>query len=61
MERREHDLGQGLEGRLCEAPRGRPSVLVQVPLRQGRQTDFYLGPHQPCSCLQRTDCNFRTV
>ena len=29
-----------------------------VPLKQGCQTR---GPHQPHSCLQRAECNFRTV
>ena len=28
---------------------------------QGCQTHFHQGPHQPCSCLQRAECNFRTV
>ena len=28
---------------------------------QGCQTHFHRGPHQSCGCLQRTECNFRTV
>ena len=30
-------------------------------LKQGCQIHFHLGPHQPCGCLQRVECNFRTV
>ena len=30
-------------------------------LEQGCQTHFHRGPHQPCSSLQRAECNFRTV
>ena len=30
-------------------------------LEQGGQTHFHLGPHQPCSCLQRAECNLRIV
>ena len=28
---------------------------------QGCQTHFHWGPHQSCGCLQRAECNFRTV
>ena len=30
-------------------------------LRQGCQTHFHQGPHQPCSCLQKAEYSFRTV
>ena len=30
-------------------------------LDQGCQTHFHQGPHQPHSCLQRAECNFRTA
>ena len=30
-------------------------------LGKGCQTHFHRGPHQPHSCLQRAECNFRTV
>ena len=30
-------------------------------LGQGCQTHFHQGPRQPCGCLQRAECNFRTV
>ena len=30
-------------------------------IEQGCQTYFHRGPHQPRSCLQRAECNFRTV
>ena len=28
---------------------------------QGCQTHFHQGPHQPCSCFQRSECNFRAA
>ena len=33
----------------------------QDPLRQRCQTHFHQQPHQPHGCLQRAECNFRTV
>ena len=32
-----------------------------VGLQQGCQTHFHQELHQPCSCLQKAKCNFRTV
>ena len=29
-------------------------------LEQGCQTLFHRGPHQPCGCLQRAECNFNS-
>ena len=52
------------------SPQARRSFLPQtLPvcafcnclLEQGGQTHLHWGPHQPCSCLQRAKCNFRTV
>ena len=34
---------------------------TQIHLEQGYQTHFHQGPHQPRGCLQRAECNFRTV
>ena len=37
------------------------SEMSANSLEQGCQTHCHRGPHQPCSCLQRAECNFRTV
>ena len=34
---------------------------ISIVLKQGCQTHFHQGSHQPHSCLQRAECNFRTV
>ena len=33
---------------------------VFITIYQGCQIHFNWGPHQPCGCLQRAECNFRT-
>ena len=51
------------------APRLKAGVILQL-MQHGGQTgssnpgvsnSFLLGPHQPHSCLQRAECNFRSV
>lgn len=37
------------------------TLSTTVPIRQGCQTNFPRGPHWPHGCLQRPECNFRTV
>ena len=49
---------------LSEQTKKRKSYLLQqhgLDLEQECQTHFHRGPHQPHSCLQRAECNFRTV
>ena len=36
-------------------------ILSHIYLCQGCQTHCHQGPHQPLGCLQRAECNFRTV
>ena len=42
---------------------GAPQMLQGLCLlgRAGLSNSFLLGPRQPCGCLQRAKCNFRTV
>ena len=40
---------------LCES--GKKLMIYS----RGVKTHFHRGPHQPRSCLQRADCNVRTV
>ena len=40
---------------------GRENCTGSSFIRQGCQTHFHRGPHQPLSCLQKAECNFRTV
>ena len=43
---------------------GHTNVLQDELLKgidQGCQTHFHPGLHQPRGCLQRAECNFRTV
>ena len=40
-----------------KVPGKNPSLCL---LAQGCQTRFHQGPHQPCSCLQRAECNFNS-
>ena len=35
--------------------------VAEYPVGQGCQTHFHRGPCQPRGCLQRAECNFRTV
>ena len=39
----------------------RHTTEMQNTLLQGCHTHVRWGPHQPCGCLQRAECNFRTV
>ena len=36
-------------------------MYITVTIVQGCQTHCHQGPHQPCGCFQRGECNFRTV
>ena len=36
-------------------------IVICVVVKQGCQAHFHQGPHQPGSCLQRAECNFRAV
>ena len=35
--------------------------LAYLTIEQGCQIHLHWGPHQPAGCLQRAECNFRTV
>ena len=37
------------------------AALPLKTLRQGCQTHFHQGPHQPHGCLQRVECNFNSL
>ena len=34
---------------------------IMENVKQGCQTHFHQGPHQPHSCLQRAECNFNSL
>ena len=40
---------------------GKLGIWTLLSLGQGCQTHFHWGPHQPVSCIQRAEYNFRTV
>ena len=73
MEKFESLLSESLLAHIYVAPNIKSCVTEQsvsstlfqeiaaYAVKLGCQTHFHWGPHQPHSCFQRAECNFKTV